>query len=273
MRAKILFIFTLAVLACVVVSQTTFAYRVPDIDKPHSACPGAECWGACTDAGYELTCTQAASANVIAAECWTCCLFNATQIYQSIVAQTGNVGQYPEQQKASMLTWISANCPQCNLKISIAHKGYEGQDPVNPENVTFGWADQEIARREHVKIWVVSRAKLPLPPRPASKEAGSHELTYLGSANGYAKIHDSDCDIGGTDDDYYRIVSEGNVQYLKDYFAPDAHGYLYGVTSVSGPARCESAPTLTQWGLMILVILVAGSSIFIILKRRRAMRV
>jgi hypothetical protein len=228
----------------------------PDVDKPHSG--GGDCWTA--DPGYENTCSQAASANVIYAECCNCCPMVAQDIYEDLVAATGNVGQYPEEEKASMEDWINTNCPECNTVIKIAHKGYEGQDPVNPENVTFAWADAELAAGEHVKLWIIEITKAPFPPRPTEKRQGSHELTYLGQQGGQAHIHDSDCDIDGTDDDFYTIGNDGTYDYIEDYWGPGSHGYLHGVISTSSQEDCQRVPSLTTLGIIVLVLLlIAGA--------------
>ena len=176
----------------------------------------------------------------------------AFDIYKDIVDITGNVGQYPEEEKASMEAWLAANCPDCNLQIKVAHKGYAGQDPVNPQNVTFDWADSEIAAGEHVKLWVVEAAKILYPDRPTSKEGGSHELTYMGRLGGQARIHDSDCDIDGTDDDYYDIDSDGIGDYLVDYFGPGAHGYLH-----------TRVPSITTIGIITLIILLIAAAFLV----------
>ena len=240
MHAKVRFVLVIIVFALTV--QPCFGECTnPDVDKPHAACPEAECWGDCIDEGWEDTCTQAASANVMSAECGPCCPFTAQEIYEGIVAMTGNCGQWPEEERASMLAWLAENCPLCELDIKIAHNGYEGQPAVNPENVSFDWADAEIAAGEHIKIWVVTPAKLSLPPRPTGKQVGSHELTYKGREGGRAHIHDSDCDIGGTDCDFYDVGADADGDYLEDYWDEGVHGYLHGVISVSatGPSGAE----------------------------------
>jgi hypothetical protein len=184
----------------------------------------------------------------------------AQDIYEDLVAATGNVGQWPEEEKASMEDWINTNCPDCNTVIKIAHKGYDGQDPVNPENVTFAWADAELAAGEHVKLWVVDDVSKMDVPRPTSKWVGSHELTYLGRQGDQAHIHDSDCDIDGTDDDYYTTANDGTHDYLVDYFGPGVHGYLRGVISTSSQEDCQRVPSLTTLGIIVLVLLlIAGA--------------
>jgi len=262
----------IVMLGCMILPHICLAQCAnPDVDKPHNAGPGAECWGGCTDPGYENTCTQAASANVIFAECCSCGVA-ANQIYQDLVNMTGNVGQFPEEERASMLAWVAANCPppQCVLEITIAHKGYAGQPAVNEGNVTFDWADQEIARGEHIKLWVIEASKLPFPPAPTGKAGGSHELTYKGRAGSQAHIHDSDCDIDGTDDDYYEIGSDANGDYLQDYWGPGNHGRLHGVISVSGTCRI---PTLTEWGMIIFCVLLFGWMTWVVVRRRRRVTV
>ena len=274
--AVVLVLFVLSAQACFAEDpKAPPACANPDVDKPHAPDPCTEdCWygssAPCTTlTGHKVTCTQAASANVIYAECCLCCDFTPDQIYQGIVANTGDVAQWPEEEKQSMLDWVESNCPDCTLEISIAHRGYTGQDPVDSQNVHFSWADQEIARGEHIKIWVRTLTKFP-PPPPSGKWAGSHELTYKGRTGNQAHIHDSDCDIDGTDDDFYAIGSDANGEYLENYFGAGDHGYLHGVISVSGQRWCSNPiPSLTHLGMIILVALVIGSTVFIMLRRRK----
>lgn len=144
--------------------STRFAPLVsPDVAKPHSSCPQAECWDDCTDEGYDNTSTQAASANVIYDLCSFWCFPGVNDIYQELVDYVGNMGQYPEDQKQSMLDWLGGNCPLCSLSIKIAHKGYANQKPVNPQYVTFEKADWGIPFTQHIMIWVVSSLELPFP--------------------------------------------------------------------------------------------------------------
>ena len=106
---------------------------------------------------------------------------------------------------------------------------------------------------------------------PTGKQSLSQELTYRWGFGGAAVVHDSDCDIGGSDDDHYVIGSDANGEYLQDYSGPGIHGYLYGVISVSGPRTCEyCAPSLTDLGRTILIVMILGSSVFILLRRRKA---
>lgn len=289
MRSTLHLVLVLVVAGCMVPSQLSFAQESPtnpiagcphpDVDKPHSACPASECWSACTDSGYENTSTQAASANVIYTQCCFCCDFTPNEIYQNIKDSTGNVGQFPEEESLSMLNWIAANCTTCALQITMAHKGYvdtsvtpwDTVPPVNPDSVSFAWAQQGISRMKHVKIWVVSESLLSLPPPPTGKQNLSQELTYRFGYPTAAVVHDPDCDIEGRNDNFYPIGSDVNGEYLQDYFGPGAHGYLYGVISISGPLTCEyHAPSLTELGRAVLIILIFGSAVFIILRRRKA---
>lgn len=241
-----------------------------DVDKPHSACPDSECWSSCIDSGYENTSTQAASVNVIYSNCCYCCnLIPYLPIYQEIVSSTGNVGQYPEQESLSIVNWLDNHCSVCSLEIVIAHKGYPGHDPVNPQNVSFGWAYQQTMVLKDVKIWVVSLSQLPLPPPPTRKQDLSQELTYRGGGYNQTVVFDPDCDIGGMDWNIYQIGSDANGEYLQDYFGPGIHGYLHGVTSVSGPHCCTfNCPSLSEIGMIILVIFIIGSGIYIMGRRR-----
>jgi hypothetical protein len=192
-------------------------------------------------------------------------------LYQDIVNSTGNVGQYPEQESLSMLNWLSNHCSTCSLQIGIAHKGYPGHDPVNPQKVSFSWAYQQTTFWNDVKIWVVSASQLPLPLSPTSKRDLNQELTYRGGGGNHAFVYDPDCDIDGMDRNLYLIGSDANGEYLQDYFGPGIHGYLHGVISVSGPTRCKfKGPSLTELGRAILIVLIFSSAVFILLRRRKA---
>jgi hypothetical protein len=240
-----------------------------DVDKPHSACPDSQCWTVCTDPGYENTSTQAASVNVIYSQCCFCCGLNPDLLYQDMVDSTGNVGQYPEEESLSIINWVANHCSACTLQIAIAHKGYPGHDPVNPQNVSFIWAYQQTVFTKDVKIWVVSQAQLPLPPAPTSKQDLSQELTYRGGGSSVAFVYDPDCDINGMNANRYQIGSDANGEYLQDYFGVGNHGYLHGVISISGPICCSHAcPSLSQLGIIILIILIIGTTVLIILRRR-----
>ena len=240
-----------------------------DVDKSHSACPDSNCWSSCTDSGYENTSTQAASVNVIYSQCCFCCNLNPNIVYQELVDFTGNVGQYPEQESLSISYWLANHCPACNLQIFMAHKGYPGHDPLNPQNVSFGWAYMQTMHWNDVKIWVVGLSQLPFPPPPTRKQDLSQELTYRGG--GYqAFVFDPDCDIGGAAWNLYQIGSDTNGEYLQDYFGTGIHGYLHGVTSFSGPIPCKfRGPSLNETGMIILVICIMGSSVFIMLRRKK----
>jgi hypothetical protein len=275
----------LAVMAgCLLISQPGWAQGPelnppvpcihPDVDKPHSACPDSECWSSCTDAGYQNTSAQAVTANVIYAQCCYCCGFADpyTEIYQDIVGSTGNVGQFPEEETEAMLDWIDANCPRCTLYVDMAHDGYAGQDPVDPQNVSFAWADQGEPFLDQVKIWVVAQAHLPVPPAPTGKQDLSQELTYMGRYSNQAYVHDPDCDVDGRNDNFYVVGSDANGEYLQDYFGPGIHGYLHGVIRISGPPECShSGPSLTEVARIVLVVLMIGSAVFMLIRRRRAM--
>jgi hypothetical protein len=215
-------------------STRFYPFIYPDVEKPHTTCRPAECWDDCTDPGYENTCSQAASANVIYALCNFWCFPSPEEIYQDLINFTGNIGQYPEEEKQSMLDWVADNCPLCSLTIRIAHKGYADQNPVDPQNVTFQWADWGIPYAAHVKIWVVSSVQLPFPPAPTGRQDMSQELTYLGTTGNQALVHDSDCDRNGRGNNFYEIGSDEMGEYLKDYFGPGENGYLHGVIFVSG---------------------------------------
>jgi hypothetical protein len=81
-------------------------------------------------------------------------------------------------------------------------------------------------------------------------------------------MYDPDCDIGGRNDSFYVVGSDGNGEYLQDDFGAGAHGYLHGVILTSGPPECShSGPSLTDLGRIILAILIVSSAAFIILKR------
>ena len=288
MRIALYLVLLLLVAACMLLSQLSFAQECPtnppmgcihpDVDKPHSACPDSECWSGCTDPGYENTSTQAASANVIYTQCCCCCGFTQEDVYRDIISSTGNVGQFPEEETLSIHNWIEDNCSLCSLQINIAHKGYvdttvtpwDTVPPVNPANVSFAWVHQEISLLKHVKIWVVCANLLSLPLPPTGKQSLSQELTYRLGSGSAALIHDSDCDVNGSSDDYYIVGSDANGEYLQDYFSPGIHGYLYGVISVSGPGRCEyCAPSLTELGRILLIVIILGSAVFIMLRRRK----
>ncbi|MGB8657043.1 MAG: hypothetical protein WCE90_04570 [Candidatus Zixiibacteriota bacterium] len=206
----------------------------PDVEKPHSDCKGVEYWDDCTDQGYENTSTQAASANVIYTLCSFWCFASVQEIYHDMVGYTGNVGQFPEEQRQTLLGWTADNCPLCSLAVRIAHKGYADQDPVNPEEVTFEWADRGIPYTEHVTIWVVSKVELPFPPAPTGRQDLSQQLTYLGTLGRQVLVHDSDCDKNCQCNNLYRIGSDENGEYLEDYFGPGQDGYLQGVVFISG---------------------------------------
>ncbi len=243
-----------------------------DVDKPHSACPDSECWSVCTDSGYENTSTQAASVNVIYSQCCFCCDLEPHSLYQDMVDFTGNAGQYPEEESSSIINWVENHCSACSLQIAIAHKGYPGHDPVDSQNVSFNWAYQQTGFLKDVKIWVVSRTQLPLPPAPTGKQALSQELTYRGGGSNAAFVYDPDCDINGKDINLYQIGSDTSGEYLQDYFDLGDHGYLHGVISISGPICCSHncAPSLTGLGLIILIILIIGTTVIIMLRRRKA---
>jgi len=228
--------------------------------------------------GYENTSTQAASANVIYTQCCCCCGFTQDDVYQDIISSTGNIGQFPEEETLSIHNWIADNCSLCSLQIQIAHKGYldtsvtpwDTVSPVNPESVSFAWAHKEALFGKHVKIWVVSLSMLSLPPSPTGKQNLSQELTYRWGSSSAAVVHDPDCDMSGTDNDQYIVGSDANGEYLQDYFGPGIHGYLQGVVSVSGPGRCEyCAPSLTELGRIFLIVVILGSAVFIMLRRRK----
>lgn len=243
-----------------------------DVDKPHSACPDSECWSGCTDPGYEKTSTQAASVNVIYSQCCFCCDLNPDSVYQDMVNGTGNVGQYPEVESLSIVNWVANHCSACTLQIAIGHKGYPGREPVNPQNVSFSWAYQQTILLKDVKIWVVSLTHLPLPPAPTAKQDLSQELTYRGGGSDLAFVYDPDCDMNGMDADPYLIGSDTNGEYLQDYFGVGDHGYLHGVISISGPFCCahDCVPSLTELGIIILIILIIGTAAFTMLRRRKA---
>jgi hypothetical protein len=174
-------------------------------------------------------------------------------IYEDLVTHTGGEAQWPEEQQASMEWWIELFCAECMLEIKIAHRGYRDEHgvdhaPVNEGNVTFLWADAEIALGEHIKIWVVTWDQLDHPSAPSLIQRGSHELTYKGRAGTEARIHDSDCDRDGpgNDTDNYEIGQDALGEYLENYFGTGLHGYLKGVISVS-----SYAPTANEdatWG-------------------------
>jgi hypothetical protein len=215
------------------VVQSPFIY--PDVEKPHSACAQTECWDDCTDEGYESTCTQAASANVLYALCNFWCFSDPEEIYQDLVNSTGNLGQFPEDEVQSMQEWVTANCPVCSLRTRIVHKGYAGQAPVDSEYVTFTWPDLGVPLTEHVKIWVVGLFQLPYPAAPTSRQDLSQELTYMGRMGDYIFVHDSDCDMKREGNNFYQIDWDENGEYIRDYFGPGDHGYLHGVTFIWGP--------------------------------------
>ena len=206
----------------------------PDVAKPHSSCPVAECWNDCIDQGYDNTSTQAASANVIYYLCRFWCFPGRDDIYHGLVDLVGNVGQFPEEQKQSMLDWVSNNCPQCSLSIKIAHKGYANQNPVDPQDVTFKQAHWGMPFTEHVIIWVVSERALPFPSAPTGKGDLSQALTYLGTTGGQIIVHDPDCNLNSRGNNFYQIASDRTGEYLKDYFGPGNNGYLHGVIVVTG---------------------------------------
>ncbi len=111
---------------------------------------------------------------------------------------------------------------------------------------------------------------LSLPPSPTGKQNLSQELTYRWGSSSAAVVHDPDCDMSGTDNDQYIVGSDANGEYLQDYFGPGIHGYLQGVVSVSGPGRCEyCAPSLTELGRIFLIVVILGSAVFIMLRRRK----
>lgn len=60
---------------------------------------------------------------------------------------------------------------------------------------------------------------------------------------------------------------------------PDTGMYEYDVTELAGPrgithgkveVRTEFGPTLTEWGIIALVVLILGSAAFIMLRRKKA---
>lgn len=242
----------------------------PDVDKPHAACPDAECWTGCTDAGYENTCTQAVSANVIFAQCCFCCYLYPDEIYHGLVAISGNWGQFPEEAIQTMDDWISANCQACTLGVEMAHKGYSGHDPVDSQNVNFDWADQVVTYVQNVKIWVVGFTELPLPPAPTNRDDLSMELSFRGKFGNQALVNDPDCDIGGAAENVYLIGSDAAGEYLQDYFGQGIHGYLHGVVVVAGPLCCShSCPTFSELGKMFLAIMIIAAGLLSILRRKR----
>lgn len=243
-----------------------------EIDKPHSACPDAECWSDCTDAGYENTCTQAVSACVIYARCCFCCLFSGEEIYQDLVNSTGNVGQFPEQQVQSMQEWIFANCSACTvgMQIQIAHKGYAGQEPVDSQNVDFEWARAQLLHHvQNVTIWVVGESQLPLPAAPTNRDNLSQQLIFRGLFGNQAIVSDPDCDIQGSNEILYLVGSDEQGEFMQDYFGTGVHGYLHGVSIVSSKYCCShGCPLLTDLGKVALVIMILAGTIWVMLRRR-----
>jgi hypothetical protein len=283
MFKKIISIFTMVLLGYVAISQLCMAQEPkhpnppacaePDVDKPNQNCPGSECWGTPTcSPNYYNTCSQAASANVIYAECCLCTELMPNQIYESIYTQTGNVPLSLDEQKTMILTWANANCTSCSIEVNTTSKGYPGKDGVNPKSVTFAYADQQIASGKHVTIWVSTLTKLLDPSPPSGKYAQNHSLTYLGRIGSQAFIHDSDCDIGGRDDNFYIIDHDANGDFLTNYFGSGSHGYLRGILTVEGKTRCSvPIPSMTEFGMIFLITLLIFSTIFIILKRGKAL--
>ena len=210
--------------------STRYAPNVrPDVAKPHSTCPDAECWDDCTDNGYDNTSTQAASANMIYSLCSFWCFSSAQEIYQNLVDFVGNMGQFPEDEMQSMLDWVDANCPACSLKVRIAHKGYADQDPVDPQNVSFEFAEMAQPYAAQVQLWVVSSIELPYPPAPTGRLNLSQALTFVAKAGDQAIVHDSDCDLNGKGNNFYQMGIDSVGEYLKDYFGPGNDGYLHGI--------------------------------------------
>ena len=206
----------------------------PDVSKPHSNCPDAECWDDCTDDGYDNTSSQAASANVIYSLCSFWCFSSAQEIYQNLVDFVGNEGQFPEDEKESMIDWVGGNCPFCSLEVRIAHKGYGSQNPVDPQNVKFELVETAERYAALVQLWVVSSIEMPYPPAPTARSDLSQVLTYMAKAGDQAIVHDSDCDLNGKGNNFYEMGIDSIGDYLKDYFGPGNNGYLHGVIVVSG---------------------------------------
>ena len=205
----------------------------PDVAKPHSLCPQADCWDDCTDNGYDRTSTQAASANAIYSLCSFWCFPNAQDVYESFVDFTGNTGLFPEDEEENILNWLRGSCPLCSLEIRIAHKGYANRDPVSPEFVSFEQAQSAVYYAAQVQLWVVSSIELPDPPAPTGRPDLSQMLTYLAKAGDQAIVHDPDCDLNGKGNNFYEMGIDSIGEYLKDYFGPGNDGYLHGIIFIT----------------------------------------